>query len=265
MPSSTATLVYSVPAVGAPDDEIEAALVSVPLPLAVLSFLGVTVTSDVTTGRSRTVAVGLAPSGAGALFVQLGIGDNTSSVVNVSIIDPGEGFAVPPQVVIDPPPGGGTIGSGGITATATATLDVKLVIPVALGALYSAPVVTLVGGLNPVSGVAAVVTANIGLGGTLESFNVVSPGANYVSVPTVVITDPTGSGATAEAILQMATITVRNGGFGYVTVPSATPVSTFKALYPDGSDQAAPFVNLMTSPLSAAVASPVVAAAPVIS
>jgi hypothetical protein len=77
------------------------------------------------------------------------------------------------------------------------------------GSGYTAPVVTISapadsvqegGGLYP----PATATANL-TGGVITSITVTYNGTQYTSVPTVTITDPTGTGATATAVLRTGT------------------------------------------------------------
>jgi len=131
------------------------------------------------------------------------------------------------------------------------------------GNLYAGPTVTLVGGLSP-TGVAATVTATFVPGGAITGFTVVTPGSGYVGIPTVVITDPLGSGATGTAVLQVAGLTLTNGGVGYQAAPTVAIVSLFKVLFPDGANQAAALKNLFTTGLEKTTILQIVADAPVI-
>ena len=66
------------------------------------------------------------------------------------------------------------------------------------GTNYSNPVVSITGG----GGVGATAEAVVGGGGDITNINVTNGGSGYTSTPDVVITDPTGSGVIATAILS---------------------------------------------------------------
>ncbi len=76
---------------------------------------------------------------------------------------------------------------------------------------------TVFGPINPPAGfVEAKATATL----SVQSIVVDNPGANYTSTPTVTVNDPTGTGATATAVLDngvISAITLKKGGSGYVT------------------------------------------------
>ena len=260
MPTANAALVYrtSVFANGA---AIAAVLGAAPLNTAILGAFGLLLKTDVTVAGVRTVNLGLVPTVAATATAQLqpGATPSGSPVVGLTLTAPGSGFsAVPPVVITNA--AGDTTGKG---AKARASLDVASVTLGAGGNLYAGPTVALVGGLAP-GGVAATVTATFVPGGAITGFTVVTPGSGYNGIPQVVITDPLGAGATGTAVLQVATLTVTNGGVGYQAPPTVLIESLFKMLFPDGPNQRAPLNNLFTAGLQEATLLQIVADAPVI-
>lgn len=168
----------------------------------------------------------------------------------------------------------------GVKATATLVLDsfghVTGVTITNMGSLYSdPPPVRIVDPTGAGSGATAVAQLAVGtpatghatlaIGGGIATVVVDTPGSGYVSVPTIVITDSVGTGAVAHARMGVGSISVVDPGSGYQSVPAVTITPLFKFIWPDASDQRAPFFNLITAALKAAVNSPVIAAAPVLS
>ena len=82
----------------------------------------------------------------------------------------------------------------------------------------------LVNGGTPTAGVQATATATV-VNGFLVSVTVVNGGSGYTAVPTVTITDPTGSGAVATATVSGGVVTsvkVQDTGDGYSASPTVT-------------------------------------------
>lgn len=103
-------------------------------------------------------------------------------------------------------------------------------------------------------------------GGMINSIGIPDSGEGYVSVPQIVVIDPdfTGSGAILKPSMEVNKIVVTNGGEGYLQ-PVVTLVPYFKTLFPDGSDQRKPLFNLLTTAISQATRTQVIASAPVMS
>jgi hypothetical protein len=125
---------------------------------------------------------------------------------------------------------------------------------------------TVHGGQNPIggslvqlwetgggtAGAAATATATLGTGpapsgngtavGTIASIAVTSAGSGYTSAPTVMITDTTGTGASATAILSatdgtIASISVSSGGSGYTSPAIALKGGIASNAYGQGAIQ----------------------------
>jgi hypothetical protein len=192
----------------------------------------------------------------------------------VDVVVQGLGYSVPPIVQFSG--GNGNVPSEELSslripfipAAAVARLNVFSVAVVNGGSGYSAtPTVTLVGGLSfndLTPGLAATVTATV-VGGVITGFTVTSQGGNYTSVPQVVITDPTGTGAEGTAEMQVANIILTRPGKGYTSPPTVTLVPWFQVAFPSaGGSQAAPLRNLFTETIQTPALTQVRAALPVV-
>ncbi len=144
------------------------------------------------------------------------------SVASIITAVPGIGYsatAVPP-VTVDIFRTDGTVGTD---ATATACLNGVTAITVTLGGAgyTSPPAVTITNGVGGVgTGATAVATIS---GGVVTGINMVTPGCNYLVIPTVGFTGGGGAGATAVATItpgSIGTITVTNPGTGYMSQPA---------------------------------------------
>lgn len=101
---------------------------------------------------------------------------------------------------------------------------------------YTSPTVTLAGGYGD-NGSAASAYAVMGISGSIRSIEIIQRGNGYVSRPTVVINDPTGTGATANAFLrsEVTNVVITDTGLGY----TFTPKVTFKPVGGKGADATA--------------------------
>jgi hypothetical protein len=165
--------------------------------------------ATVTTGTSSQItAPGLniaTPSGTGAQFQAVTVG----SVVAVTVNAGGSGYSSAPTVTFsDPPsqPAGSTIATA--TATGYAILvsgAVNQVVITSGGLGYSdAPTITFSGG-SPTT--AATATARVQTS-FVASFKKISGGLNYTEPPQVKISGGGGTGATATATINSATLNV---------------------------------------------------------
>jgi hypothetical protein len=193
-------------------------------------------------------------------------------ILGVQLIDPGEGYiTVPKVIVVDHAHTGGgfmvmqpnpitgarlnpnTAGSRFGDATPSAIRFVKANISPAMGQGTPASI-SLTIALGIIT--AAVVTAG-------------KNGARYIQVPQILVFDPAavpGSGGVLVARMGVGSVELQTGGRGYDSVvPPVTLVPFFKSLFPDASNQAAPFGQLMQTALQVACLSPVVSGAPVLS
>lgn len=260
MSTTSAALVYRTRPFGN-TAAITAAMEGYALPQGVLSQLGLIVSSDVTSGVTRTVTLGLVPVSDATATTSLEPGqDGTTGSVVASILltGVGYGYAAPPIVQIT---GGGT---PLVTAAAQAFLDVNSITVNAGGNAYVSPTVALVGGLAP-NGVAAVVTATV-VGGVITSFTVHNPGSGYQGVPAVVITDVSGggTGASGTAVLEVGSLLLTRQGAGYTSAPTVTIVPSFKVWFPDGPSQTSALNNLFTTGMQRSTNLQITADAPVI-
>jgi hypothetical protein len=134
---------------------------------------------------------------------------------------------VPPVVVVEAPES-----STGQAPTATSTLNesgqVGSITLITSGDLYPGTTPTVTVGKPQLSvGIQPSVTASI-TGGSVNGFNIVSPGTAYLTAPTVTISPPSGAGvqATATATLDVSgylqTINLQEAGSGYLVAPSVT-------------------------------------------
>jgi FtsP/CotA-like multicopper oxidase with cupredoxin domain len=159
----------------------------------------------------------------------------TGSIASITVTNGGSGYVSPTVEISD------VYGTGsGATATATVVGGVITGITVNTpGSGYTGPIVTI----TDATGAGATATATLGgpLTGGIRKFidplpnlpiavpdQVTYPagGKGYTSVPTIEITDATGTGASATAVLTGDTVsgvTINNGGSGY----SANPTITF--------------------------------------
>lgn len=179
---------------------------------------------------------GLSPRGKaarGAVQIRGGV------ITGILVSDEGDEYLTAPAIVITDPL------SSGSGATATATM-----VPGKKVSFQGRPAVIL-------PGVA---------GGHILSVGVPDSGEGYIHPPQIVIVDPShaGSGGVLTPSMELNKIVVTNGGEGYQQ-PVVTLVPYFKTLFPDAGDQRSPLFNLLTTALSKATKTQVVASAPVMS
>jgi hypothetical protein len=294
--TSTATLQYTAYLGGASAARAAALLSSVPPPAGALAFLGVRVISDstpVATPAVRTILLGLNPTSDATATCGLVAGDVSGSPIDdITVTGAGSGYVLPPIVTFT---GGRASGvdqanepidqpnqqaaSLDRPAVAQAYLSVVGVSIDAAGAGYSAATTaTVVGQVKPgngglrvgggsaTAGRPAVLALTI-VAGNITGVSITDPGDGYVGVPTVVIFDPAvtpGSGGAISVQMGVGRIDLLNPGAGYVSAPTVVLTPYFQAAFPLGSDQAAPFKQLMTTQLEQVLMSPVSAALPVI-
>lgn len=162
------------------------------------------------------------------------------AVAGVVVTDEGDEYLTAPQVFIFDPVGDGF----GATATAYMVPGKK---------------VTFQG--RPA-------TVSIAIAGGMVSSPVGLPdsGEGYISPPQILIVDPSfsGSGAVLTPSMELNKFVVTNGGKGYLD-PFVILVPYFKTIFPDAGDQRAPLFNLLTTAISKATKTQVIADAPVMS
>ena len=178
------------------------------------AIVDITVTNGGTGYTAPTVSISGGGSGAGAAATAYG------KVEQVTVTNGGSGYTFP-TVDFDLPDG-----PNGVQAKGHADLDANGTITAVViddpGSGYSfAPGVAIRNGtvfdpipLNP-GGSPATATATL----VVDSITIGAPGANYTQTPTVMISDPTGSGAAATATLDngvIASIDVTKAGSGYI-------------------------------------------------
>lgn len=201
-------------------------------PACVQSLKLIEVGAHYTSGAVVQFQGGLAPGGVHATAVCT-VNATTGRVLSVQLTSPGGPYNHAPEVFIYNPS-----------------------VPQAQGA----KVVARMGAGTP-----ATVNITVALG-VVTALSVATPGDGYVSVPELLIFDPTGTGSGATARMRMALgrLDIVNAGRGYKPAPSVVLTPVFNALFPPGSDRTKPFRQLMTAAFAQASVGPIVAALPVI-
>ncbi len=178
--------------------------------------------------RGAIVAINVNTFGSGytAPLVSFSSGSASATafgrVNQVTITGGGSGYTFP-TVDFDLPDGPGGVQAQGHAEWDIATGAITAVVVDSPGSGYStAPGVAILNGtrfdpiaLNP-GGTYATATTSL----SITSITLDNSGADYKTAPTVTITDPTGSGATATAVLDngvISLIEVTKPGSGYVT------------------------------------------------
>lgn len=195
----------------------------------------VTTTAITGAGTGGTNGIGTVATGASVGVTAAPAGGRTAIIVPIvggsvqapTITQAGSGFAVPPLIVIDPPP------AGGIQATAVATLTagaISAITMVTVGAGYAAspnfwilpqtgqymggPAVGVAAGTAPPGGIvfptnaapgnqntaatgAQLTSAALTGSGTLTGLKIIDNGAGYTASPTLTVTGLTAATATA--------------------------------------------------------------------
>jgi hypothetical protein len=204
-----------------------------------LKVLRVAVSAGGSNYSPKTVVTfvgGLSPRGTpaqGSVTLRAGV------IVSIDVEDVGDEYLTAPQIVITDPTGAG---SG------------------AAAAPYMNP-----GKVVNYQGTPATASVTI-TGGAVTAVTLLTPGDGYIGIPKALVVDPTGAGAGAAITvdMQVGKVVVTNGGVGYQE-PAVALVPRYFTFFPNGSDLRAPLWNLMTKAIASAVASPVAAAAPVLS
>ena len=144
------------------------------------------------------------------------------NLINVTIVNPGYGYTVPPVVNLDGfnSQSGQTSSGAAITFTNLMVTDVT-VFNSGYG-VSSTPTVTIG---QPAIGVGATAIASMGIG----SVDVINFGSGYTTKPSIAVTSIVGTGASVTAGLGVTStnITITNAGVGYTVVPKvrvSTPV-----------------------------------------
>jgi hypothetical protein len=200
-------------------------------------------------------------------------------VRTIYLLEPGLGYPMGTTVTID----GGGSPNPLVQATATCTVDafgrITSVTLTNMGKGYvSVPKVTFrppagsnevlkqaKAGVSMAEGSPAQVTATIGMAPSpVTGFVIVDPGDGYIAVPDVLITGGGGSGAVATARMEIGRIDVLYPGKGYTGNVTAVFTPFFKQLFPDTTDQAAPFNSIFQSLFVIDAVTPIISAAPVL-
>jgi hypothetical protein len=266
--TSQISCAYQVTAAGAfTPTELQASVAAVPIDNDLLLAYGLRVISDSTPAPvgnlvTRTIVLGMLPSVAATATANLYGGDPTGSPLTPVIgFTAGADYVVPPLVIADPPL------PGNRQATMHATLGAVGIVVDAGGSLYTpATVIVFSGGNLAEGGTQAVAHAIIALG-VITGVVVDVVGGPYTIPPIVTAVDSGGgSGAVLTVSLGLSGIVLDDPGLGYIPPPpNLTVVPQYKALFPDGTDQASPVVNWMTEVLQNELSVPVIALLPVVS
>src|SRR5574341_453645 len=213
-------------------------------------------TGAVTTGCVRSVAIkdsGLGyPAGTTVTFEGGGVGVNfrpaqgvvtlspsgSGRILAVTITEMGSGYTSVPEVVFRPP---------GTNPTP----------PRRIAKAFAAMA----------QGRPATATATV-LAGVITALVITDNGDGYVEPPLIVITDPTGTNASAFARMGVGRIDVICPGTGYsvtgLTSANVPITPQFKRNFPDASDQRAPLWKLFEKLIQATAITPVNSGAPVL-
>jgi hypothetical protein len=239
----------------------------VPVDASFLQFWGLRVTSD-TIGSSgsvveRDITLAMGPSSTATATIQLQGGTALPLISGITVTGQGLDYVLPPALVITDATGAGAqFGPIGLQVLNTAQT-------LSGGTSYVAPIATAVGGLFP-GGVAATFSVTV-VGGAITAVTCTNTTTNgpYAYPPTIVITDPSGSGTAiwyARAGIFPTIALLSQGTDGY-TAPTASFTPYFKTLAPDSSAsaQAAAVKGFMVGVIPAASFIPVVELAPVVS
>lgn len=201
----------------------------------------------------RTIIVRLAPTAGNKASLTASI-DSNGALRSIAITAAGSQYAAPPILRFD------VSGSPNLQQMpqANCTLTVVSTSVDEGGVGYSAtPVVTTVGGVG-VGGRAPKLHATV-MGGVIQTIVVDDPGV-LISIPTIVITDSTGTGAMASVSLGIGAVTIINKGLGLDVAPPMGAVPLYAKLFPFDQD---PWKDFMVGRISTQLATPCTAATPV--
>jgi hypothetical protein len=280
--SSIAVLAYTAYLGGATAAQVIAAMQSVPPPASTLNKLGIRTITNIAAGAGPvvyTVTLGLGPTAPASGTPTLAdAGASGSGIASVAVSAAGSGYVAPPVVsfiggrtILAPNPGFPSqqpvesmmTGDENTPAAAQAYLRV-LAVSFTGGSGYSANPIAIVSGRTRQGGSQATLALTVA-GGIITGVTIGDSGDGYTEVPTVVVVDPTGFGATITITdMGVGEIIVTRQGGGYSSPPTVVLTPFFQATFPPTGDQSAMFKNLMNTALEQAVIGPVSASAPVI-
>jgi len=265
--TSEITLDYEMVTTGTlPSASIVPEMMAAPVDYLRLEEYGLLLFSDETSSTTTTVTRGfvlkMLPATAAAATAT--IEEQSGIVTAIDVTAPGSLYAMPPvvtlsgQVVEADVPYDGIDDTVPYPASAVAVMaigagDYVIASP---GANYFAPSGALVGGQLAPGGTPAAIAGITVVAGEITAVSV-TPGGPYLAPPQVVITDVTGSGGEIVLGLHVASITLTAPGRGYETAPDVVITPLFKAIAPDGTDQASTMTGWMTGVIQAAIKSPV--------
>jgi hypothetical protein len=274
---TTATLKFAVELTQQASASLIAAVAAVLPPYAILTKMGVFVLTDSTvavapvppqvrTRITRTMVLTLqtaSPASLGAVV------DGQNRILSVTVSGEGayggqprvfQSNFVPVSVPRAPP--GQVIGPAQAPLLQANMALVATVVP-QTGTGYTFPSIIALGGMMA-GGTPPTFAPVIGGGGALIAINVASPGGPYCQAPILQIGDPTGSGAQAQAILGIGSVSVLSPGPGSPVGPVLGITQTFALQSPTNPAAAAIFGNLMGQAIQNAVGFPVIVTPPVI-
>lgn len=173
-------------------------------------------------------------------FTLVGVGTSATAITGpvqinsglrtITMLSVGYAYTGTPSVVISPPQVSGGTTARAVAITSTNNFDGRYYIDRVLiedpGSGYtSAPQILFFGGDDSITRV-AIATCSIA-NGTVGVVTITSGGSEYVGVPTVTFSSPTGIGTTATgiAVLENGSITsirLTDSGSGYTSIPTIT-------------------------------------------
>jgi hypothetical protein len=178
-------------------------------------------------------------------------------IVSVQVTDPGQGYVKVPQVIVVDP----GQKNGGMMIVQPNPITGAEVNPTTTSSQFVAA------NLSPVMGQGTPATVKLTImAGSITAVTVMGNGARYTQLPQILVIDPTGSGTGGIITPRMGvgSIELKTGGKGFKSAPSIMLTPFFKTLFPDSSNQAAPFFQLMQTAIAVSVISPVTSFAPVL-
>jgi len=181
------------------------------------------VESETGSGATFEVVVNESVQEEGGVEAQVEAVLTGGEITGITLSDIGAGYTSAPVVAIVP--AAGDTGSGATADAVISGSGVTNFTIVSGGSGYSAsPVVTWTGGTTSASYTEPQVVLTV-TAGVIDGVTFTDPGSGWITAPTMVITDATGTGADITVEIGTSTvdsITITNPGSGYKATPTVT-------------------------------------------